>query len=115
VALVPQLAGLPNAFADDSGGLALDPSELGFTWDIELAPADAVIFLEPDRRGRTRLEPMPKYCMAERLMAQSQPPAAGARGWIDDICALLARAECYALHAPDLESAIGILKDALEA
>jgi hypothetical protein len=112
LALLPQVAALAGAVTEDAGSATLDPSELGFAWQIDLAPADVVISLERDR-GATRLEAVAKHVMAQRLMAQSQPPAGGPQEWIADVCALLDRSACYALNAGDLDSAAGALKDAL--
>ena len=83
----------------DPGSLALDPSMLGFEWRIEPAPVDAVLFLELDAGGEARLEPCPKYAMAERLMFQSNQPAGGPGEWVRDVCAMLDRAACFVLRS----------------
>lgn len=115
VALIPQLARLASPADGSHGtvGLALDPSELGFDWRIEPAPVDAVFFLEPNHGGSTELQAFPKYLMAERIMSQSTPPAAGPRDWISDICAMIRRADCYLLHFGDLGVAVSMVKAAL--
>jgi hypothetical protein len=118
VPLIPQLA----AHAVDPfewtgwepGSLALDPAELGFEWRIERAPIDAVIFLERDQDGRTQLERCPKYAMAERLMAQSNRPAGGARDWIRDICGVVDRTDCFVLRSGDLETSVSAVKGILD-
>lgn len=115
VALIPQIAALalerdPNG---STGALALDPSELGFDWNIEAAPVDAIFFLEPNRGGETWLETCQKLVMAERVMSLSSLPGGGAREWIDDVCAMLERADCYVLRSGDLEATVSEVKMAL--
>jgi hypothetical protein len=117
VGLIPQLAALTPE-EENHGSmreLALDPSALGFAWDIEAAPVDVVFFLEPNRGGATWLEVCQKFVMAERVMSLSSPPAGGARDWIRDICAMLARADCYVLRFGDLEAAVSIVREALRS
>lgn len=113
--LIPQLAGFARPGPGGPGPVILDPSQLGFDWNIGLAPVDAVFFLEPNHRGRTELRLCPKHLMAQRVMSQSTPPETGKRGWIRDVCAILDRAECYILSLGDLDRAVAVVKAGLRA
>jgi hypothetical protein len=93
--------------------LALDPSDLGFEWRIERAPADAVLLLELDLGGPTRLDACPKHVMAERLMFQSMAPAGGPGEWAKDVCAMLDRAECFVLRSGSLDGSVEAVKGML--
>jgi hypothetical protein len=113
VPLLPQIVPFAFRVAANRGYLAVDPSELGFEWRIDRAPVDAVLFLEPNHGGETRLEPCPKYSMAERIMSQSNIPAGGAGEWVRDICTMLDGARCYVLRSGSLDATVAAVKDAL--
>lgn len=113
VPLLPQIAAFAARVPETEGHVALDPSELGFEWQIDPAPADAVLFLEPNHGEATRLEACTKVSMAERIMSQSNLPAAGARDWVKDICGLVEHATCFVLRSGDLDTGSAAVKDAL--
>lgn len=113
VPLLPQIAPFAAGVPESDDHVILDPSQLGFDWQIDSAPADAVLFLEPNHGARTQLEVCPKYSMAERIMSQSNLPAAGTRDWVRDICGLLEHATCFVLRCGDLETGGAAVKDAL--
>jgi hypothetical protein len=112
--LIPQLVTRPGETFGwagwEPGSLALDPLALGLEWRIERAPVDVVLLLERDVGGPARLDPCPKYAMAERLMFHSSPPAGGPGEWARDVCALLDRAECFVLRSGDLEASVSAVK-----
>lgn len=114
VALIPQLADMGRPGSGGSAPIVIDPAQLGFDWRIEAAPVDAVLYLEPNHGGPTRLEPCPKYLMAQRIMSQSSGPEAGKRQWIRDVCAMLARASSHVLRLGDLDTAVVAVKEALQ-
>ena len=111
--LLPQIAPFAAELRETREHLAVDPTRLGFNWRIDAAPADAVLFLEPNHGGKTELEACPKVSMAERLMAQSNPPAAGVRDWVRDVCGVLENAGCFVLRCGDLDTGSAAVKDAL--
>jgi hypothetical protein len=113
LALLPQIAQLAAGMPEGEEHLALDPSELGFEWRIDPAPADAVLFLEPNHGGATELEVCSKVAMAERIMSQSTPPAGGGRDWVRDICKMLEDAACYVLRCGDLSTGAAAVRVAL--
>jgi hypothetical protein len=86
---------------------------LGLEWRIESAPADAVILLELDAGGGTRLDACPKHVMAERLMFQSSAPAGGPGEWARDISAMLDRARCFVLRSGSLDGSVTAVKGIL--
>jgi hypothetical protein len=114
LSLLPEVAALADRLPRDRGCLALDPAEAGFAWEITIAPADAVVFLDPVRGDSARLEACPKHVTAARIMAQSNIPADGPRAWVRDICALLDRAACYVLHSGQLCHNVAALRAALQ-
>jgi len=101
--LAPRLPFMQNA--RDGRVVAFDPQEAGSDWWISAAPVDAVFSLVPNHGRSSRLEPCPKYVMAERVMKQCNPPAQRDRNWVGDICAMLDRAATYELHLGDLDQA----------
>jgi hypothetical protein len=111
--MLPQLVPFAVRVAARGDHVALDPTELGFAWEIDLARAEAVVFLEPNHGGATRLDACAKHVMAQRIMAQSNMPAAGARDWVRDICDTLDRAACYVLTFGELEASVSAVKRAL--
>ena len=113
VALIPQLAAMGPPGPGGPAPLVIDPAQLGFDWRIEAAPVEAVLYLEPNHGGPSRLEPCPKYQMAQRIMSQSSGPEAGKRQWIRDVCAILDRASSHVLRLGDLDAAVDAVKEAL--
>jgi hypothetical protein len=111
--LLPQLVPVAPRLAGARDHVALDPSELGFDWQIDAAPADVVLFLEPNHGGATRLEVSAKYSMAERIMSQSNLPAAGAGSWVRDVCSLVDGALCAVLRCGELEAMVGAVKESI--
>jgi hypothetical protein len=97
------------------GAFYLDPAEAGFPWRITAAPVAAVVFLEPNHGGATRLAPCPAHRMAERVMTHSRPPAAGPRSWIEEVCGLLDQARCYTLYVGGLDEAVACVREVLGA
>jgi hypothetical protein len=110
--LIPQLAGLASGH-DGGADIAFDPADLGFDWRVEPGPVDAVFFLQSAADGPTRLEPLPKFAMAARVMAQSNLPIGGARPWVSEICSMLDTADCYVLHWRGLEDSAAAVTGAL--
>ena len=113
IPMLRQLLPLTVRAMVNGGLMAVDPTELGFAWEIDLAPVDAVFFLEPNHGGETRLESCPKHVMAQRIMGQSNMPAAGARDWVRDVVDTLDRAACHVLRSGDLEASVSAVKRAL--
>jgi hypothetical protein len=113
VALLPQIAEYVARSPQRREHFSLDPTELGFQWRISGAPADAIFFLKPSHGSSTRVEACPQYTMANLIMSQSNLPAAGARDWVRDVCAMLDTAACYLLHCGDLDSAVEAVKSVL--
>jgi hypothetical protein len=114
VALLPELASVAHRMRQTQDHLPLDPTEMGLEWHIDEAPVDAVFFLEPNHGSATELVPCPKYAMAKLIMSQSVLPSGGAQDWINDVCAMLDKAESYVLRSGDLDSAVAAVKSALE-
>ncbi len=111
--LLPQIAPFIARSPETREHFSLDPTELGFEWQINAAPVEAVFFLEPNHGANTRIEACPKYSMAKLIMSQSTLPASGATQWVRDVCAMLDIAACYLLHCGSLSSAIEGVKSVL--
>jgi hypothetical protein len=110
---LPQIADAAPSLPRDRDCLALDPSDLGFRWEISTAPADVVIFLQ-SRGSAVRIAPSPRHAMAQKLMGQSNMPAAGPRQWVSDVCALVDGARCYVLDSGSLDATALAIKNILE-
>jgi hypothetical protein len=115
VPLIPQLAAFASPGPGGPGSLIVDPLHLGFDWRIEAGPVAAVLYLEPNHGGPSRLEPCPTHVMAQWVMSQSTGPAAGKRQWIRDVCAILDRASSHILRLGDLDGAVDAVKQALQS
>lgn len=118
LALVPQVNRLAPEWAREPNThgyqvFALDPRQAGFAWRIEPGPADVIAYLEPGHGQRSALRPCPQHAMAQRLMAQSTPPAGGRSQWIADVCAILVPARCFILRLGELASAVSALQEVL--
>lgn len=114
VRLLPQIVPFVARSRKIRDHFSVDPTELGFKWHIDEAPVDAVFFLEPNHGADTRLEEYAKYAMAQKIMSQSNLPAAGAQEWIKDVVTMLDAASSYLLHCGDLDSAIKAVESVLE-
>jgi hypothetical protein len=110
-ALVPEPSRAPNSHGYQV--FALSPSLAGFEWRIALGAVDAVVYLDPKRGRVSRLLDCPQHLMAQRVMAQSEPPGTGRRQWIRHVCATLDRARCYTLEFGELDSAVSALRTML--
>jgi hypothetical protein len=113
VRLLPQVPAFAAEMQNGRDHLALDPSEIGFDWQIEVAPADAVFFLERNHGGTTKLKVCSKVAMAERIMSHSNPPASGPRAWLRDVSQLLECAQSFVLAAGELDAAAEAVKTVL--
>jgi len=114
IRLIPQIVPFVSRSRKMRNHFSVDPTELGFNWHLEEAPVHAVFFLEPNHGADTRLEEYPKYAMAQRIMSESNLPAAGAHAWIKDVVAMVDSASSYLLRCGDLDSAIEAVKSVLE-
>jgi hypothetical protein len=114
IPLLPEIASVVASLPDDGECLLLDPAELGFSWHVEPAPADVIVWLEPGTETAARLERCPRHVMARYVMSQSRPPAGRTRDWIQDTCAVVQGASCWVLYWGELGSTVTVLKQALE-
>ena len=115
-ALAPALAGTPEPLgASGFHVLALDPAQLGFAWHICPGPVDHVFLLDGLHEGPTRAADCATHVAMRRVMAQSTPPRRGPAAWVRDVSAAVARARCHTLALGDLDSAVAVLRQCLEA
>lgn len=113
--LLPKLAGVtegaPFVNADADGRLvAVDPLKLGRSWRIREAPIAAVIVLEPNHGGTSRMEVCGKLDMTRRVMTQCTAPLSGRADWIADFCASINHAETFVAAMGDLVSATPLFR-----
>jgi hypothetical protein len=114
VALIPELAAFAPPGVATPASLVVDPLRLGFEWRAEAGPVDAVLYLERNHGGGSRLEPCPKHVMAQRIMSQSTGPESGKRDWIRDVCAILHRSSSYVLWLGELDQAVAAIRAMLK-
>lgn len=118
--LLPSLvAGLPShlPFVTTEDGdrlVAVDPLTFNREWRIATAPVGAVVYLEPDHGGQSRVVSTSKVRMIERVLPQCTPPASGRPDWIADLCATVNGAETAILRFGDLPSATRVLHELLK-
>lgn len=94
--------------------LAADPLTVGRPWRIAPAPVRAVIFIEPNHGGASRLAQSGKVEMIRRVVPQSSPPASQREGWRADLCSTINRADTFVLHLGELDQAGKLLRIALD-
>lgn len=95
--------------SDGSFVFAVDPSDLGFAWDIRCGPIDAVFYLESNHGGRPRLETIPHYRMVELAISQTRLTDRRDRRWLGPLCAMLNGATAHKLVVGDLDSTARLL------
>jgi hypothetical protein len=114
LALLPSIAATSDRMpvldsGDGSRIYAFAPSESGHSWHIRDAPVDAVIFLEPNHGGQSRLVEIPRFQMVQFAMSQARVFDRQDRSWITMLCRQLDRAACYKLVVGDLDNAVALL------
>jgi hypothetical protein len=114
LALLPSIAGTSDRMPVlDSGHgsriYAFAPSESGYSWHIRDASVDAVIFLDPNHGGQSRLVEIPRFQMVQFAMSQARVFDRQDRSWITMLCRQLDRAACYKLVVGDLDNAVALL------
>ena len=82
------------------------------SWQVDWAPVDAIVLLEKSDDATSRLVPFPSYRAAQHLMSHLMVVPSG-RGWITDICRLVAGAACYRLLLGDLRQAADLVSESL--
>jgi hypothetical protein len=93
----------------------VDPAELGFTWRIRPGSVDAVFLLDGRHEGPTQVAVCPTHLAVKLVMAQSTPPRGGQGPWVGDVSAVVGRARCHTLILGDLDSAVDVLRECLDA
>jgi hypothetical protein len=66
--LRPYLDGLPTARAGELDIRGLDPTFLGFDWNISARKADHIVWLSPNHGGNTELQSLSSFAMIQRLL-----------------------------------------------
>jgi hypothetical protein len=94
---------------DGSRVYAFAPSEAGYPWHIRDASIDAVIFLEPNHGGQSRVVEIAKPQMVQLAMAEARVVDGQDRSWIPMLCRQFDRASCYRLVIGDLDKAVALL------
>jgi hypothetical protein len=82
------------------------PRDAGYGWRIDEGDVRAVIYLEPNHGGESRIEECPKYRMVEKVMPMSFLSERDDHLKIGGLCGLIDNAECWVLHVGDLEGAV---------
>jgi hypothetical protein len=95
--------------ADGSRTYAFAPSEGGYPWHIRDASIDAVIFVEPNHGGQSRLAEIAKFEMVQLAMVEARVFDRQDHGWIPMLCRQIDRASCNKLVVGDLDKAVALL------
>ena len=90
--------------------LALDPVDVGRPWRVEAAPVGAVILLEPNFGGRSRLRQIGATEMSRLALQLCAPPSSPAGFWVGPICAMIGQAETAVLELGTLASAVEVVE-----
>ena len=97
---------------------SFDPAAAGFEWELDSEPVDAIVVVESNPGGRSRLEPRPRYETAQEVVAavaaipgeygETVPvgPRLAAVSQFVDACS------CWRLRLGDLGEASGVLHEA---
>ncbi len=91
------------------------PRDAGYGWRIDERDVRAVIYLEPNHSGESRIEECPKYSMVEKVMPMSFLSETDDHLKIGGLCRLIDNAECYVLHVGGLDGAVSVLQKRLSA
>ena len=109
--VAPMLPHLPTTLQDGATVAALDPSEAGFAWRLDVAPVDAVVVAQRNHGGASELRELPPGAAVERLLGQSiridRSPAASAR--LVRACTRFTAGEVHELRLGDLREAVRAL------
>lgn len=89
------------------------PQDAGYRWKIDEGDVRAVIYLEPNHGGGSRIEECSKYRMVEKVMPMSFLSETADHMKIGGICGLVDNADCFVLHVGDLEGAVSGLQEKL--
>lgn len=92
---------------------SLDPAAAGYRWEIAADPVDAVVVVESNPGGHSRLERRPRHETAQEVVAAigSVPGERGAPVGerIAAACRLVDACSCWRLRLGDLETAVSLL------
>ncbi len=89
------------------------PRDAGLDWVIDEADVGAVIYLEPNHGGESRVEECSKFKMVERIMPMSFLSETDDHLKIGGLCRLVDSADCFVLHVGDLDGAVSGLQQKL--
>ncbi len=107
----PEFAGIIDSlpYVEDDTGFqrvyAVAPTDVGYTWDIDVRSIDHVFFIEANKGGQTASRILPEIELAEMLTSQLTPPTHSRPGWIADIAMLLQHAQCRQIYNGDAQLA----------
>jgi hypothetical protein len=94
---------------DGTSIYAFAPSDWGFPWHIRNAGVDAVLILDPNHGGQSRIQEIPHHQMIQHAIAHLRPLDRGERSWIPALCRQFDRAFCGRLVLGSLDSAASLL------
>jgi hypothetical protein len=95
--LAPQLDGLPRLEGQAGDRIwAWRPDRAGFGWEVRQAPVDAVVVVEPNHGGDTRIREHPRYLTVQRVvrMAAARGPAGAV---VAELTGIVGAADCHVL------------------
>lgn len=105
---------LPFVFNERNAKMfAFDPLIIGRPWLIRPSPLAAIVYIEPDHGGRSRVRTSGKLEMTQHILTQSNAPLSPAVNWIGEITSAINQAETYILEFGDLDSAVAGLRKSL--
>ena len=95
---------------------SFDPAAAGFAWEIDAEPVHAVVVVESNPGGRSRLERRPRYETAQDVVAAigTIPGERGGPGLVGPRVAAASRlvdaCSCWRLRLGDLDEASTLLR-----
>jgi len=105
-----QLHRLPRHDNGDGTSIyAFAPSDWGFPWHIRNAGIDAVLILDPNHGGQSRIREIPHHQMIQYAIAHLRPLDQSQRSWLPALCRHFDRAFCGRLVLGSLDSAASLL------
>lgn len=93
--------------------ILIDPTDLGGAWLADPAPVSAILWIDPNFGGTSRLRRVGSSEMSRLLLQHCAPPEQGGF-WVGPLFAMIASVETAVLELGSLDSAIAALSLFLE-
>jgi hypothetical protein len=105
-----ELHRLPTTPSGDGVISGLDPTEVGFDWEIGSGAIDACVWVEANHGAPSRLTTCSHIEIVRRLMSRCSRPPAGGRDWLQHAVRMTAKAHSLRLQLGRLDEAVAHLE-----